>query len=246
MKKSLNFIKAVSIVALLIFSLSACNRGKKNSTAESLPPGTHAVDVIEVIQTSNYTYLQVFENDQKFWIAVSRLDAKTGDVIYYTNAMEMKDFKSKELDRVFPSILFVNDPSTTPPSEKKMAQSPGKITAERLTEISVEPVSGGITISELYSKKSGFAEKSVKIRGVIVKYNKNIMGKNWAHIQDGTESGGKYDLTVTTMDAVEEGNVVTFEGTIHLDKDFGAGYAYDVIMEDAKAIEIKTNGDATL
>ncbi|MFH1121046.1 MAG: DNA-binding protein [Bacteroidota bacterium] len=246
MKKFFTLIKTISFIALVLFSLSACNRGKKSSPAENLPPGTHAVSVIEVIQTSNYTYLQVFENDSKFWIAITRSEAKAGDVLYFTNAMEMKDFKSKELNRVFPSILFVNDPGTTPPSEKKMAQSPGKITAQRLTEISVEPVKGGITISDLYNKKAGYAEKTVKIRGVVVKYNKNIMGKNWAHIQDGTESGGKYDLTVTTMDALEEGNVVTFEGIIQLDKDFGAGYAYDVIMEDAKAIEIKADSDATL
>jgi hypothetical protein len=246
MKESFTLFKTIAFFTLFVLSFSACNRGNKNSAAENLPPGTHAVSVIEVIQTSNYTYLQVFENDNKFWIAVTRAEAKVGDVLYFTNAMEMKDFKSKELNRVFPSILFVNDPSTTPPAEKKMAQSPGKITAERFKDISVDPVNGGITISELYNKKSGFAEKSVKIRGVVVKYNKNIMGKNWAHIQDGTESGGKYDLTVTTMDAVEEGNVVTFEGIIRLDKDFGAGYAYDVIMEEAKAIEIKTNGDATL
>jgi len=244
-KVSLNLTLILSFVTIL-FSMTACNQDKKTAVAGDLPPGTHAVSVIEAIQTSNYTYLQVFENNEKYWIAVAKQEAKTGDVIYFTNAMEMNDFKSKELNRTFPSILFVNDPSPTPPSEKKMGQSPGKITAQRLTEISVEPLKDGITISELFKNKSNYAEKTVKIRGVVVKYNQNIMSKNWAHIQDGTESGGSYDLTVTTMDALEEGSVVTFEGVIRLDKDFGAGYAYDVIMEDAKAIEVKTSGDASL
>lgn len=246
MKKASINLAAIFSLFIILLSMTACNQDKKNQTAGDLPPGTHAVDVIEVVQTSNYTYLQVFENDQKFWIAITRAEAKTGDVLYFTNAMEMKDFKSKELNRTFPSILFVNDPSTTPPTAKKMSQSPGKITAGRLTDITVEPLKDGVTISEIFKDKANFAEKSVKIRGVVVKYNQNIMGKNWAHIQDGTESGGSYDLTVTTMDVLEEGNVVTFEGKIHLDKDFGAGYLYDVIMEDAKAIEIKTNGDASL
>jgi hypothetical protein len=246
MKKArLNLAIILSIVTIL-FSMTACNQDKKNAVAGDLPPGTHAVSVIEVIQTSNYTYLQVFENNQKFWIAIARQEAKTGDVIYFTNAMEMNDFKSKELNRIFPSILFVNDPSTTPPTEKTMGQSPGKITAQRLPEISVEPLKDGITISELFKNKSNYAEKKVKIRGVVVKYNQNIMGKNWAHIQDGTESGSSYDLTVTTMDALEEGSVVTFEGVIRLDKDFGAGYTYDVIMEEAKVIEVKTNVDTSL
>ncbi len=246
MKKASINLAAIFSFFIILLSMTACNQDKKNQPAGDLPPGTHAVDVIEVVQTSNYTYLQVFENDQKFWIAITRAEAKTGDVLYFTNAMEMKDFKSKELNRTFPSILFVNDPSTTPPTAKKMSQSPGKITAGRLTDITVEPLKDGVTISEIFKDKANFAEKSVKIRGVVVKYNQNIMGKNWAHIQDGTESGGSYDLTVTTMDVLEEGNVVTFEGKIHLDKDFGAGYLYDVIMEDAKAIEIKTNGDASL
>lgn len=246
MKKASINLAAIFSLFIILLSITACNQDKKNQTAADLPPGTHAVDVIEVIQTSNYTYLQVFENDQKFWIAIAKAEAKAGDVFYFTNAMEMKDFKSKELNRTFPTILFVNDPSTTPPTAKKMSQSPGKITAGRLTDITVEPLKDGVTISEIFKDKANFAEKSVKIRGVVVKYNQNIMGKNWAHIQDGTESGGSYDLTVTTMDVLEEGNVVTFEGKIHLDKDFGAGYLYDVIMEDAKAIEIKTNGDASL
>ncbi len=246
MKKVRFNLALILSLATILVSLTACNQDKKNAATGDLPPGTHAVSVIDVIQTSNYTYLQVFENDQKFWIAITRAEAKAGDVLYFTNAMEMKDFKSKELNRTFPSILFVNDPSSTPPSEKKVEKSSGKITAKRLTEISVEPAKGGITISELFKNKSQYAEKTVKISGVVVKYNFNIMKKNWVHIQDGTESGGSYDLTVTTMDALEEGNVVTFEGVIRLDKDFGAGYAYDVIMEDAKAIEVKKTGDANM
>lgn len=246
MKKILNPLKTAVFITFLLFSLSSCDRGKKSTIAENLPPGTHAVSVIEVIQTSNYTYLQVFENEQKYWMAITRAEAKTGDVLYFTNAMEMTDFKSKELNRVFPSILFVNDPSATPPTLKKMGKSTGKITAEKRTDIKVEPLKDGITISDLFSNKTNFNGKKVKIRGVVVKYNKNIMGKNWIHIQDGTASGNNYDLTITTMDVVEEGSTVTMEGTINLDKDFGAGYAYDVIMEEASLIEINANADTSM
>lgn len=72
-----------------------------------------------------------------------------------------------------------------------------------------------------------------------MKYNKQIMHKNWIHIQDGTDYSGKFDLTVTSMDSVQVGNTVTFKGIIRLNKDFGAGYVYDVIMEEAKASDIK-------
>jgi hypothetical protein len=58
-----------------------------------------------------------------------------------------------------------------------------------------------------------------------------IMNRNWIHIQDGT--GDKLDLTVTTTENIALGSVVTLKGTIALDKDFGAGYRYDIIMEGA-------------
>lgn len=69
----------------------------------------------------------------------------------------------------------------------------------------------------------------------MVKFNSAIMNKNWAHIQDGTKEGDNFDLTVTTLDEVGVGEEVTFTGMILLNRDFGAGYKYDVIMEDARA-----------
>ena len=57
------------------------------------------------------------------------------------------------------------------------------------------------------------------------------MNRNWIHLQDGSEEG--LDLTVTTTELVRLGDIVSLEGTIVLDKDFGAGYRYDIIMESA-------------
>jgi len=64
------------------------------------------------------------------------------------------------------------------------------------------------------------------------------MNKNWLHIQDGTDNSGKFDLAVTTKDSLAVGNTATFKGIITLGKDFGYGYFYDVIMEDAAATDI--------
>ena len=66
------------------------------------------------------------------------------------------------------------------------------------------------------------------------------MDRNWVHIQDGTEYSGEFDLTVTTTDNLEAGNQVTFSGKIALNKDFGAGYFYKIIMEDAHATNVKS------
>jgi hypothetical protein len=198
----------------------------------------HQVSIVEVIQSSNYTYLSVEENDEDFWIAVSSREAKQGDILYYTDALEMLDFTSKELNRTFPLIYFVQDPSNSP--QKGKATSPsGKQSTERIKNIEIEHIDKGITLSELYKNQNEYQNKTVQIRGLVVKVNDHIMGKNWVHIQDGTGSDEFYDLTVTTMDNLEVGNIATFEGKITLKKDFGSGYAYDVIMEEATAKDVK-------
>jgi hypothetical protein len=100
-------------------------------------------------------------------------------------------------------------------------------------DVKVTPAAGGITIADLFSKKDKYSGKTVKIKGQVVKFNPEIMGKNWIHIQDGTESNGDFDLTVTSSSVVKVGDMITVEGKVSLDKDFGAGYFYKVIVEDA-------------
>ncbi len=101
----------------------------------------------------------------------------------------------------------------------------------------MDPVQGGITIAELYANLDSYAEKLVKIKGQVTKYNAKIMGKNWIHIQDGTNHSGHFDLTATTSAALKVGDVVSVEGKITLNKDFGYGYFYEVLMEDAKVLD---------
>jgi hypothetical protein len=92
------------------------------------------------------------------------------------------------------------------------------------------------TISEVYGQKAQLKDKKVTVRGKVVKYNGGIMGKNWLHIQDGTGNKDKKDndITVTTASTdAQVGDVVTVVGVVRIDKDFGAGYAYPVIIEEA-------------
>ncbi|MDZ7764711.1 MAG: hypothetical protein U5K00_09820 [Melioribacteraceae bacterium] len=106
--------------------------------------------------------------------------------------------------------------------------------------ISVAPVEGGITIEKLFDDRSSYEGKQVKIKGKVVKVNNGIMGRNWVHIQDGTGDGENYDLTVTTNDNANVGQVIVAEGYVSLNKDFGSGYKYDIILEDAKVTPAKT------
>jgi hypothetical protein len=91
------------------------------------------------------------------------------------------------------------------------------------------------TVAEAWAQRAALKEKPVTIRGKVVKFNQGIMGKNWVHLRDGTGTAGKdNDITVTTGDVAQVGDVVVAKGTLRVDKDFGAGYAYPVIVEDAK------------
>ena len=152
----------------------------------------------------------------------------------------MTDFPSKELKRTFPSILFLEGISKEPtPGENTgitNSASPGRIITEKMN-ISIEPGEGCISITKLIEAKAGYSGKTVRVKGKVTKYNPQILGKNWIHIQDGTEFNGAYDLTITTDSQLTVGDIVTFEGKVILNKDFGYGYFYEVMMEDGKLIK---------
>jgi hypothetical protein len=114
-------------------------------------------------------------------------------------------------------------------------KSTGPVKTEKINA-NIEPCEGCIKLSDLFSNKKTYEGKVIKITGKVTKLNTGIMGKNWVHIQDGSESGGEYDLTVTTAGEAVIGSTITYEGKIALDKDFGYGYFYKIIMEDATAV----------
>jgi hypothetical protein len=97
----------------------------------------------------------------------------------------------------------------------------------------VAKASGGYRVGEIFDKGSELNGKVVKVRGRVVKFTPNIMGTNWLHIQDGTGEGATVDLTVTSSTVVAVGDVVVAEGTLAINKDFGAGYKYAAIVEKA-------------
>jgi hypothetical protein len=76
----------------------------------------------------------------------------------------------------------------------------------------------------------------VTVNGTVVKFNGGILGRNWIHLQDGSgkAADGTNDITVTSDTAVKVGDVITATGKVVVDKDFGSGYAYKVLLEDGK------------
>ena len=233
----------VFLMLILVAVFSSCVRNKNGVMQQQTATqsnASHVFEVTEVVQATSYTYMKVKENMVERWVAVNKVDANVGDVYYYDSALEMNDFTSKDLNRTFDKIYFVNQISETPLTQHPaaamsggMPAHSGKVNVEQNDAISLEKSGNELTIAKLYADKSNFSGKETEIRGIVVKVNNDIMGKNWVHIQDGTNDNNSFDLTVTTQARVNKGDEVIFKGKIALDEDYGAGYTYDVIMTDA-------------
>jgi len=197
----------------------------------------HEVLVNDVLHTEKYTYLDVTENGQQFWVAVPRKEVEKGETYYYVGGLMKKNFKSREYDRVFETVYLVSDvrkdPIFTGSTSVAQALSKAGDDPAHVNDQDIVQTEEGVSLEELMNNKEKYAGKVIEVRGKCVKINKEIMGRNWVHIQDGTGGETPYDLTVTTSVDVSVGTVATFTGKIGLNVDFGAGYKYDIIMEDA-------------
>lgn len=95
-------------------------------------------------------------------------------------------------------------------------------------------VEGSLKVADLYAQKNQLAGKTVTVEGNVVKVSEAIMGKNWIHIQDGSGSEGTNDIIFTSAtQSATVGDHVVATGTVAIDKDFGYGYFYSVIVEEA-------------
>jgi hypothetical protein len=198
--------------------------------------GQHTAVVQEVLQATSYTYLKVKEADSDYWIAVTKRQIEPGTEISFSGALEMRNFQSKDLQRTFETVYFVSkiEGGDSPESQPSISMPHQGAPEPEKKEVSIESAQGGVTIAELFANRDSYADKTVRVKGQVTKVNRAIMDKNWVHLQDGTSDSNSFDLTITTTDNVEVGDIATFEGKITLKKDFGAGYFYEVIMEEAK------------
>lgn len=91
------------------------------------------------------------------------------------------------------------------------------------------------TVAEIITKRIELKDKTVLVRGKVVKFTPEVLGKNWIHLRDGSGSASEntHDVLVTTKDQARIGDVVVVKGVVRTDKDFGSGYSYQVLVEEA-------------
>jgi hypothetical protein len=218
------------------------------AAAPPAAPVTLAGKVLQTMNAGGYSYIYIEQADgKKVWVAVTQIAVKVGDQLSFKPGMEMVKFESKALNRSFDSIIFSNGvfsggtTSAAPDPGKNKGVSPGSrgATGDKAAKIAVTRASGpnAATVAEAYSNSAKLNNKTVVVRGQVVKVSSGIMGKNWIHIQDGTgsEKMKTHNLVCTSKtDSADVGDVVTISGTLIKDRDFGAGYKYAVIIENSK------------
>ncbi len=222
---------------------------------EASAPGVSG-KVTETMNSGGYTYIQVDTGAQQVWAAAPEFQVKVGDPVIVPEGMPMANFTSPSLNRAFdvvyfvPSVMVGGADGAAPMGGAAMPGAPGAsgdlkmpeghppvtgaANATKVDLTGIKKADGGKTVSEVYSGKNDLAGKDVAIRGKVVKFSPEIMGKNWIHLQDGTGGEGTNDLTITTSGVAKVGDTVLVTGKVTLGKDFGYGYKYDVILEDAK------------
>ncbi len=225
---------------LMVFLLSMCGQ-QQNKQSQLQPVSEKKIDVLEVLQTMQYTYLQVLESNEVKWVAVARQEAQIGDSFYYDSALQMNNFHSNELDRTFEVIYFVNRISKSPMNSMLKPQLPnthsGRVKSEEKSDILISKPPEELTIGQIFANPAEYSGKEITIRGIVVKVNPEIMGINWIHMQDGTDFGNKFDLTITSHDLPQINSEATFKGTVILNKDFGSGYFYELLVENGVMLQ---------
>lgn len=247
MKKS--YVKMLLAGSVITFCLVSAQTGfaakkeeakKAPKTQEQAEPGVIGGKVVQTMNSGGYTYVEIENKGQKMWVAISETKITKGETVSFKPGAVMENFESKTLKRKFDRIIF-SDGLASPRgggAEAKPTGSKDKAVATK-EKISVAKPAGNnaYTVEELYKKSSGLNNTPVIVKGKVVKVSTGIMQRNWIHLQDGSGDAGKgtHNLVVTstTANVPANGDIVTATGTFYKDKDFGSGYKYAAIVENA-------------
>lgn len=211
--------------------------------------------IVETMNGGGYTYILLKTGTKQIWVAIREMKVSVGQDIALMPGIEMTNFTAKSIGRTFDSIIFSDGTISQKGSAPGYDNAPhgsvhGNTGSQRTTtgnkgaappsyeNIKIDRATGpnAYTIVDLYEKRSELNKKEIVVRGQVVKVSEQIMRKNWLHIQDGTGSSqnGTNDIVVTTKDLPSVGDVVTIKGILYADKDFGSGYRYNAIIEQAQ------------
>ncbi|MBM3864303.1 MAG: nucleotide-binding protein [Verrucomicrobia bacterium] len=207
------------------------------AAASPAPPGEIRGKVVESINAASYTYVHVDTGAARVWAAAPQFAVKAGDSVALGDAMPMPNYHSKTLNRTFEVVYFsgraaVNGVAAV--AVEATAAPPRSLPGLAVDLSNLARAAGGQTVAEVHSGRAALAGQLVTVRGRVVKFNYNILGRNWLHIRDGSGTEGNNNLTVTSTGQAKVGDLVVVTGRLAVDKDFGSGYRYALLVEEAK------------
>lgn len=99
-----------ALLALATFAGPAIAEPKQNASAANPHASqlTNSGTVLDVIDSTTYTYMQVSSDAGAIWLAAYRNDIAKGDTVNYSKGVVMTNFHSKSLNRTFDKIVFVD------------------------------------------------------------------------------------------------------------------------------------------
>ncbi|MDF1877649.1 hypothetical protein JHD47_07430 [Sulfurimonas sp. SAG-AH-194-L11] len=186
----------------------------------------HTAVIQETMSSGGYTYMKVKDSAKTYWIAMTQRDVKKGDTISYTEQGWMQNFHSKTLNRTFDSILFAGN-AQKPKKQLQTEQFKTNMHSDYKEK-------NTISIAELFANRDKYVGKVVTLKGKVTKTSSGIMKLNWLHLQDGSNFQNMNDIVFTSTQALPAvGTVIYAKGTVVKDKDFGYGYFYPLIIQNA-------------
>ena len=196
-------------------------------------------EVLEVREVDPYTYLRLKTKAGELWAAVNKAPVRKGAQVTIENAMMMTNFESKSLKKTFDKIVFGTLAGTGAASAggDQGHVHGGVMQTPNIADVAVPKAQGpeARTVAEIFGKRAELKDKPVLLRGKVVKFTPDVMGKNWVHLRDGSGAAkdNTNDIIVTTKEQANVGSVVVARGVVRTDVDLGSGYAYKVLIEDA-------------
>jgi len=254
LKLVIRMLTAAALAAALLLTQAGCVESGQEPVADNpalaapIPAGSIRGTVLETMNAGGYTYVFIDAGGDKRWVAGRELAVEVGDVVQASKGMAMSQFESKSLNRTFDVVYFADtvENLSTPakpasqPASTSSAMPAGHPSFDDTAEsaaadTTVSALEPGKNVAYVHANKDALADQQISLRGTVVKYNGGIMGKNFFHIQDGSGNAadGSNDLTVTSTTTTAVGETVVLTGNIILNKDFGAGYSFGILMEDA-------------
>jgi hypothetical protein len=250
-------ISAALLLALLLTGPALAEDTKEDAPAAAPAQQAAQGKVLESLSGAGYTYLLIENGQDKIWAAIPEgSKIEVGQQVAVQAGMVMQAFESKALGKTFDQIIFspgLADAAAgaapphdmgAPLSDEALAALSGgssRAVVPANDELKVDKAEGenGRTVEQCFAEAEQLDGKAVRVRGKVVKFSPEIMGKNWIHLQDGSGDPMKntHDLVVTTAETVAKDAVIVIEGVLSKDKDFGAGYRYEAIIEDAKVVK---------